>query len=117
MVKPWIIQGYDFELEEDSDSGHGKAKNNNIMQKWKVENELEYFFNCASSPDLSSIENCWQLPKQNLKKYPHWDDHTTNGLILERWGLVSQNLVNEKCRSMPQRLRDVIAGEGKMTGW
>lgn len=24
-------------------------------------------------------------------KYPHWDDHTTTELILEGWGLVSQN--------------------------
>ncbi len=87
------------------------------MRKWKAENKLEYFFNFASSPDLSPIENCWQPPKQHLKKYPHWDDHTIKKLILEGWGLVSQNFINGKCRSMPQRLRDVIAGEGKMTGW
>lgn len=98
-------------------SGHGKAKNRNIVRQWKEENNLEYFFNCASSPDLSPIENCWQPPKQHLKKFPHWDDRTTEELIVEGWDLVSQRFINEKCRSMPQRLRDVIASEGDMVGY
>ena len=67
VVKPWIVQGHDFALEEDGDSWDGKAKNNNIVREWKEENKLEYFSNCASSPDLSPIENCWQPPKQHLK--------------------------------------------------
>ncbi len=71
VVKPWILQGHDFALGEDGDSRYCKAKNNNIVRKWKVENKLEYFFNCASSPDLSLIENCWQPPKQHLKKFLH----------------------------------------------
>lgn len=72
VVKPWLLQKQDFILEEDGDSGHGIAKNRNIVRQWKVENNLEYFFNCASSPDISAFENCWQPPKQHLKKFPHW---------------------------------------------
>lgn len=71
IIKPWILKGHDFALEEDRDNGHDKAKNNNIVQKWKIKNRLEYFFHCFSSPDLSPIENCWQLSKQQLKKYLH----------------------------------------------
>ena len=63
VVKPWIVQGHDFALKKGGDSGHGKAKNNNIVQKWRAENKLKYFFNCASLPDLSPIKNCWQPPK------------------------------------------------------
>ena len=53
VVKPWLDRGDDFCLKEDGDSGHGTSKNN-IVRKWKEENG-----NCASSPDLSPIENCW----------------------------------------------------------
>ena len=116
VVKPWLVAGHDFVLEEDGDSGYGKAKTRNIVRLWKEEKKLQYFFNCASSPDLSPIENCWQPPKQHLAKYPHWDDRTTKELILEGWAQVSQDFINEKCRSIPKRLRDVLVGEGKMTG-
>lgn len=90
VMKPWLLENQDFVLEEDGDSGYGKAKNRNIVQQWKEESNLEYFFNCASSPNLSPLENCWQPPKQLSKKYPHWDDHTTRELttrerIMEGW--------------------------------
>ena len=52
VVKPWLLEKQDFVLEEDGDSGHGKAKNRNIVRRWKEENNLEKFFNSASSPDL-----------------------------------------------------------------
>ena len=113
VVKPLLLEKQDFVLEEDSDSGYGKAKNRNIVRQWKEEeNNLEYFFNCASSPDLSLIENCWQPPKQHLKKFPHLDDRTTKKLIVEGWDLVSQRFINEKYHSMPKRLRDAVASEG-----
>ncbi len=35
--KPWLFEGKDFVLEEDSDSGDGKAQNRNIVQVWKSE--------------------------------------------------------------------------------
>ena len=68
VVKPWIIQARrglidSWILEEDGDSGHGGGKINNIIKKWKEKEGLKYYFNCPSSPDLASIENCWQPPK------------------------------------------------------
>jgi hypothetical protein len=44
-----------FVLEEDGDSGHGTGPKN-IVRTWKQENKLNYYFNCASSPDLFPIE-------------------------------------------------------------
>lgn len=35
VIKPWLLAGHDFALEEDGDSGHGKAKNKNIGRIWK----------------------------------------------------------------------------------
>ena len=116
IVKPWIETGQNFVLEEDGDSGHGPGKSN-IVKTWKETHGLEYYFNCPASPDLSPIENCWQPPKQHIRKYPHWDDSTTKELIYEGWSHVSQHFINEKVASMPDRLQAVIDGEGKMTGY
>ena len=116
IVKPWLECGQRFVLEEDGDSGHGTGKSN-IVRTWKQQNRLQYYFNCHSSPDLSPIENCWQAPKQYIKKYPHWDDATTKILIYEGWNSVSQKGINEHIHSMPQRLRDCIASNGAMIGY
>uniref|UniRef100_A0A8H7TK96 Tc1-like transposase DDE domain-containing protein n=1 Tax=Bionectria ochroleuca TaxID=29856 RepID=A0A8H7TK96_BIOOC len=69
-VGKWIEQGYQFVLEEDSDSGHGPSKSNPV-RTWKEEHGLKHFFNCPSSPDLSLIENCWLVPKEYVRKYAH----------------------------------------------
>lgn len=117
IIGAWLKRGDNFALEEDGDSGHGTGKNRNICRVWKEENHLDYFFNCAQSPDLSPIENCWMIPKQHVRKVPHWDDETTKELIIEGWGQVSQEYINRQVESMPQRLRDVINSGGKLTGY
>ncbi|XTI89234.1 hypothetical protein V2W45_1244218, partial [Cenococcum geophilum] len=60
-----------FVLEEDSDSGHGSADNNNMVRRWKEKYGLEYFFNVTKSPGIACIENCWQLLKPNLLEGPY----------------------------------------------
>lgn len=115
VVKPWLEAGQSFILEEDGDSGHGLGKKN-IVRTWKEQHKLRYYFNCASSPDLAPIENCWQAPKETLKKYPHWDDTTTRELIREGWEGLSFKRINEWVDSMPQRLREVIETDGQLIG-
>ena len=120
IVKPWILQQQRghidrFVLEEDGDSGHDPFKTNPV-RSWKEQNQLKFFFNCAHSPDLSSIETCWQPLKQYLRKISHWDDSTTKDLVVEGWDSISMNFINEKCGNMPQRLKDVIELDGQMTG-
>ena len=116
IVKPWLEADQKFVLEEDGDSGHGPSKSN-IVRTWKEKHELTYYFNCASSPNLAPLENCWQPAKAHLRKYPHWDDTMTKGLIYEGWANASQKSINEHVRSMPDRLRAIIAGEGKITDY
>jgi hypothetical protein len=115
VVKPWL-NGPRFILEEDGDSGHGPGKSNTV-RTWKKNHGLEFYFNCHSSPDLAPIENCWQPPKQYVKKFPHWDEDDTRELALEGWEKVTQEFINSRVNSMPQRLRDVIENEGKLTGY
>ena len=116
IVKPWLMVGHDFALGEDGDSGHEPGKHN-IVRTWKEKHCLDHYFNCPLSPDLSSIENCWQPVKQQLYKYPHWDNVTTKELILEEWSHVTQSFINERVRSMPDRLKACIEGDGKMTDY
>ncbi|KAF1939052.1 hypothetical protein EJ02DRAFT_382546 [Clathrospora elynae] len=119
IVKPWLQRGDDFVLEEDNDSGHGggATKKRNIVKIWKEQNKLEHYFNCAQSPDLAPIENCWRPPKQFMSRFPHWDEFETRELALEGWQKVSQHFINEQVDSMPRRLQDVVDLDGQMTGW
>ena len=117
VVKPWLERGDDFVLEEDGDSGHGTGKRRNAVKKWRLDHDLEHYFNCSSSPDLAPIENCWQPAKQHVRKFPHWDDASLEQLIREGWARVSQEFINESGLSMPKGLKEVKDAKGAMTGY
>jgi hypothetical protein len=117
VVKPWLQQHPHFILEEDNDSGHEGGSTRNIVANWKRDNHLDHFFNCPNSPDLAPIENCWQVMKQHLKKFPHWNEGEVRELAHEGWNKVSHDFINERIDSMPQRLQDCIDMEGRMTGY
>ncbi len=36
---------------------------------------------------------------------------------MKGWGLVSSHFINGNCRSMPNRLKGVIASDGEMVGY
>lgn len=93
VVKPWIMAGDDFVLEEDGDSDYGPS-NKNPVRTSKEQNGLESYFNCKQFPDLSVVENCWAIPKMYTCKFSHWDDATLENLIQERWAQVSQEFIN-----------------------
>jgi hypothetical protein len=93
MVKLWLQQHPHFILEEDNDSGHGGGSTRNIVANWKRDNHLDHLFNCPNSPDLAPIENCWQVMKQHLKKFPHWQicqqTNKSNTVLHIRFDLIS----------------------------
>ncbi|KAF1978853.1 hypothetical protein BU23DRAFT_586691 [Bimuria novae-zelandiae CBS 107.79] len=101
---------------EDRDSGHGTS-DHNIVRSWKEANSLTSYLNCASSPDLTPIENTWSPMKQYVGKYNHWDVEATKELAVEGWDSVRQKYINNQVLSMPRRLQDVIDADGAMTGW
>tara|TARA_R110002003_G_scaffold699_2_gene21083 strand:- start:3774 stop:4625 length:852 start_codon:yes stop_codon:yes gene_type:complete len=117
LVKPWLDRGDRFILEEDNDSGHGGGSKNNIVVRWKEKHELDHYFNCSLSADLSPIENCWQPPKQYMKKYPYWDEFEKRELAHEGWQMVSQDFINERVGSMLKRLQTCLEMDGRMTGY
>lgn len=63
VIKPWLDRKEDFVLKEDDDSSHDTGKTRNKVKTWKAKHDLKHYFNCAQSPDLSIIENCWQSTK------------------------------------------------------
>ena len=122
IVKPWIQMGQNFVLEEDGDAGGNGGGKSSRVRSWKNKHGLKYFFSCGSSPDLSPLDNLWQPPPQQhqpfqgrKRKYLHWDELTTKEMIYERWSHVSQKTINDSVSTMPERLRAVIIGEGRMT--
>ncbi|KAF1813823.1 hypothetical protein P152DRAFT_506644 [Eremomyces bilateralis CBS 781.70] len=107
IIKPWIQNGDNFVLEEDQDSGHAPARTKeNIVKLWKEKNGLEHYFNCAGSPDLAIIEDCFQPMKQHLKKFTHWEPDETQQLLKEGWDGIKQDWI--------MRLQAVIDAEGQI---
>jgi hypothetical protein len=99
QVLPWITRGDDFVLEEDRDSGHGpprSKKGSNIVQVWKEKHGLKSYFNCPGSPDLSPIEDAWQLTKQYVRHYSHWEPDETRTLAQEVWDRITPERINRR---------------------
>ena len=80
----------------------------NKATRWKEENGLLYYANCPHSPDLTPMENCWQVPKQTIGRQSHWNDATCIAAINEGWAKLSQETINKWVEEMPKRLHDVM---------
>jgi hypothetical protein len=98
------------------DSGHGFGKGTNKVKFWKERYGLKHYQNCAGSPDITLIENSFQVPKEYIKKYTHNDIEQLRVLALEGWAELKQETINKWVKEMPQRLKDVIKAGGKMSG-
>ena len=103
-------------LEQDGAKGHGIGKNSQVT-KWLNAHNVSFYTNCPYSPDLAPIENCWLAPQAWLRKWGHWDEFSVREIATEGWNALSQAKVNAWCRSMPQRLRDVIKLKGQLTAY
>lgn len=115
-VGSWLKRGDHFVLEEDGDSRHGTGKKN-IVRDWKQQHGLKYFFSTPGSPDLSPIENGWNVVKEYIAKFPSRSEEELQSLAIKGWNTLSQETVNHWVDSMVQRMQHVVAGEGKMTGY
>ncbi|KAK4233043.1 hypothetical protein C8A03DRAFT_48281 [Achaetomium macrosporum] len=115
VVGGWLRQNQFFVLEEDNDSGHGTSKKN-IVGAWKERNGLEYFFNCAQSPDFSPIEKAWQSPKQAVSKRPCWEDDIVKQLAEEGWQGLAQESINNWIDQISQIFKGCLELDGAITG-
>ena len=117
-IAQWLARGDRFVLEEDGDSRHGggNSAKGNIVRTWKEHNGLKHFFNTPGSPDLSPIENCWRAVKQYVKANFRLGS-CLKALILKGWARLTQVSINKMVDSMVDRMEDVLAAKGQMTGW
>ncbi|KAG7114450.1 hypothetical protein HYQ44_008234 [Verticillium longisporum] len=115
QVKRWLEAGHSFILEEDGDSGYSYKR----CRAWKQAHGLRYQFNTQGSPDLSPIENAWRIPKQHIQQQTDWDVEDLKALAIEAWQELQAHpeRVNGWVDSMPQRMKDVVELEGRITGW
>jgi len=71
----------------------------------------------ANSPDLNPIENLWHILRSRIRKRRH-QPRTSEALIealLEEWGKLDVEIVNDLIDSMPRRLQAVIDAKGGPT--
>ena len=116
VVLSWLEQGQDFIMEEDSDSGHGPAENNNRVRRWKDEKHLNHYINAPKSPDLTVIENAFLPLKQELSNTNtgHWDEKGLVQRANEAWTRVSYDYINNQVAGMEERMQQVLASDGEM---
>ena len=118
VVGQWLREGHSFVLEEDNDSGHGTGKAN-IVRTWKRQNGLDYFFNCASSPDIPPIEKAWIASKEAVRAKECWDDSTLKELAEEGHAGLSQATINAWVDEVPTIFKRILDPncDGKMTAY
>ena len=86
-------------------------------------NHLEVFNNgVANRPDLNCIENCCSIIESRMAKGGVEEKYADRAAWVEGFAETFQDLAHEgilsKCiRSMPQRLKDVVAARGGPTKW
>lgn len=119
-VRQWLQNGDMFVLHEDVEAfAHGGLSKQNMVQQWKESVRLRHVFSCGDSPDLSPLESLWPPQKQweseLVKK--DWEDETLREAAREAWRGLDQERVNIWVDFMPQRLAQVIAGDGKLVPW
>ena len=121
VIGKWLAEGHNFVLEEDRDSGHGcgeRSRYKNQVQLWKESHGLEHYFNASSAPDLSPIENCWQVPKSMVKRFASMEPDWIEELVSEAWyESLKQETIDKWVLSMPERLQRVIDHDGQISGF
>lgn len=120
-VKPWLTTTgpQSFILEEDCEAfAHGAASKVNLVQQWKDEHGLRYYYNCGDSPDLNPLDSLWPQRKQwNLDAPKDWEDETLQKMVREVWTGFDIERVNMWVDFMPQRLQQVIDSDGALVPW
>ena len=103
--------GDNFILQQDNDPKHS-AK---YTQKFLEDSGIRVVKWPAQSPDLNPIENWWSILKRKIRE----DEKIGNNVLWEviqcQWENISRRYMRKLVRSMPKRLKEVIAMKGMNT--
>jgi hypothetical protein len=103
-LKPWILQ-------EDNDPSHGKKKRG-LAAVYLDSNWIPILIHPAQSPDLNSMEACWNILKQRVRKRLWHSLEEYKMVIQEEWAKITMAEVRARIAEMPERCRKVVEAKG-----
>lgn len=102
-------------FQQDNASCH-KSK---TSMRWFSRNHIKLFSHPPSSPDLNPIENLWSILKNHIRSRVHQPTSTEElkQAIQEAWDSLTIDDINGLVRSMPDRVKAVLAAKGGHTSY
>ena len=88
------------------------------VQKWIIDNGINWWPTPPESPDINPIENLWHEMKEYVRREvkPHTKDELVTG-IKEFWNTVDVEKCTKYIRHLRKVLPKVIEVEGAATGY
>ena len=96
-------------FQDDNDPKH-RSK---VVKEWKEKNKIISLDWPSNSPDLNPIENIWALLKNKVKKRQNKTAEEFKKSIIDCWKEIDQEHINNTIKSIPKRIKSVIANNGK----
>lgn len=110
-ILPLIKARPDLILEEDLDGSHTSRE----VIKFKRENNISYYLNARSSPDLSVVETIAGILKNSFRRRARFTREDVRVEALRSFDSITLNQINNSVDSMPARLHAVIDNKGQKT--
>lgn len=110
-ILPLIKARPDLILEEDLDGSHTSRE----VIKFKRENNISYYLNARSSPDLSVVETIAGISKNSFRRRARFTREDVRAEALRSFDSITLNQINNSVDSMPARLHAVIDNKGQKT--
>lgn len=110
-ILPLIKARPDLILEEDLDGSYTSRE----VIKFKRENNISYYLNARSSPDLSVVETIVGISKNLFRRRARFIREDVQAEALRSFNSITLNQINNSVDSMPARLHAVIDNKGQKT--
>ena len=102
----------DWRLVQDGDGTHSARITLQTLAKLRVRLVPEW---PAKSPDLNVIENVWSMVGHALQKYHATTPDGLWSALKAAWSSIKDSKIWTCVRSLPRRLREVVAAQGGPT--
>lgn len=103
-------------LQEDNDGAHGTKTHWNPCAQLKKVKKIDLLHPWPPhSPDLSPIENCWRILKSPVRQRQARGDAELKAFLHEEWDKITQEEINNKILTMPDRIISCKARNGFST--
>lgn len=100
-------------LQEDKDNSHETRSLDNIVKRFKNANWIETLIHSPQSFDLNSIEACWNILKQRVRRRQRKTIAQLKEVLLDEWDKVTMNEIRARINEMPSGCKQVIKSKDK----